>query len=433
MTLARRIVRGLAGRAQSLWSDTRGNIGLMAAVIGPGVILIAVGAVDLVAVRTAHSRLQNIADAAALASAPNLSLATDGAGAKERAASFVVGAMSEWVGAPTYTGAYEVIDQGGQRAIQVVLRGHRPSFFGNLLPPGGWHFVGDATATSVGLVPLCVLITGDGNSRMLHIRESGRLKAPDCMVHSNRDILVAGGSITGQAVQAVTSASGNISPAPGTGAALIEDPFADLGLDSDRLALDLLALDRARDGCSSGAIGTPTRLTEGVLRLPAGVHCGGLDAAGTATIQLEPGEHVFVRGSLRVSENARLEGDDVVLLFDAASKFDFIDQARVRLAGRKEGPFAGIVMGSTRDNRQHFVISSDHVESLLGVVYVPSARLIVEGSADVARDSAWTVIVAESMEMRGSPSLFINANYNASTVPVPAGVGPRAGRSRLLD
>jgi hypothetical protein len=421
MTLARRIARGLAGRAQRLWSDSRGNIGLMAALIGPGVIMVAAGAIDLLAVRAAHSRLQSVADAAALASAPHLSLATDGAGARERAASFVVGAMSEWAGAPTYTSSYEVIDQGGQRAIQVVLRGHRSSFFGDLLPPGGWHFVGDATATSVGLVPLCVLITGDSGARMLHIRESGRLRAPDCMVHSNHDILVRGGSIMGQAVQAVTSASGNISPAPGTGAALIEDPFANLDLDSDRR------------GCDSGASGMPTLLTEGVLRLSAGVHCGGLNAAGTATIQLEPGEHVFVGGSLRVSENARLEGDNVVLLFDAASKFDFIDQARVRLAGRKEGPLAGIVMGSTRDNRQHFVISSDHVESLLGVVYVPSARLIVEGSADVARDSAWTVIVADSMEMRGSPSLYINANYNASTVPVPAGVGPRAGGSRLVD
>lgn len=421
MTLARRMVHGLAGRAQRLWSDTRGNIGLMAALIGPGVILLAVGAIDLLAVRTAHSRLQSIADAGALAGAPQLSLATDGAGARERAESFVVAAMSEWADAPTYTGAYEVIDQGGQRAIQVVLRGHRPSFFGDLLPPGGWHFVGDATATSVGLVPLCVLITGDSRPRMLHIKESGRLRAPSCMVHSNRDILVQGGSITGQAVQAVTSATGTISPSPGTGAAVIDDPFANLDLDP------------ARHICSAAARRQPLSLTQGVRRLPPGVHCGGLNAAGTATVYLEPGEHWFIGGHLRVSEDARLEGDNVVLFFDTASKFDFIDRGLVRLAGRTEGPYAGIVMGSTRDNRQDFTISSDHVESLLGVVYVPSARMIVEGSADVARDSAWTVIVADGMEMRGSPSLYINADYNASAVPVPAGVGPQAGRSRLLD
>ncbi|MBF0665808.1 MAG: hypothetical protein IR159_09765, partial [Brevundimonas sp.] len=119
--------------------------------------------------------------------------------------------------------------------------------------------------------------------------------------------------------------------------------------------------------------------------------------------------------------------------FDQQSKFEFKDQARVNLDGRKSGPYAGIVMGAMRDNKQDFVVSADHVESLLGVIYVPSARLIVEGSSDVARDSAWTVIVAEELQLKGSPSLFINANYDASDVPVPNGVGPRTGGSRLID
>jgi hypothetical protein len=90
-------------------------------------------------------------------------------------------------------------------------------------------------------------------------------------------------------------------------------------------------------------------------------------------------------------------------------------------------------MASMRDNQQDFLISADHVESLLGVIYVPSARLIVEGTADVARDSAWTVIVARELRLSGSPSLFINANYDASDVPVPSGVGPRTGGSRLIN
>jgi hypothetical protein len=148
---------------------------------------------------------------------------------------------------------------------------------------------------------------------------------------------------------------------------------------------------------------------------------------------MEPGEHFFVQGHLVIDDTARLEGRDVVLFFDQASKFEFKDQARVNLDGRKSGDYAGIVLGSMRDNRQDFVISADHVESLLGVIYVPSARLIVEGSADVARDSAWTVIVANEVQLKGSPSLFINANYDASDVPVPAGVGPRAGGSRLIQ
>lgn len=424
MTTTVGILRGVMGLVRRLRSDSRGNIGLMAALIGPGVILLGVGAIDLLAVNTAQNRLQSIADAGALAGAPHLALATDGAGAKERAASFVAGEISQWEDAPRYTGTYEVIEQGGQRAIRVVLRGHRPSFFANMLPPGGWHFVGDATATSVGLVPLCVLVTGSSGNQLLYVKDQSRMTAPSCMVHSNRDIEVQGGGITAAATQAVTSASGAISPSANTGAARIDDPFT--GLDLERAGgLGLL--------CGVAELTNRIRVTSGVHYVRPGNHCGGIEAKGTARIVMEPGEHFFLKGHLVIDENARLEGQDVVLFFDQASKFEFKAQARVSLDGRKSGAYAGIVMGSMRDNRQDFVISADHVESLLGVIYVPSARLIVEGTADVARDSAWTVIVAHTLQMKGSPSLYINADYNASSVPVPAGVGPRTGGSRLID
>lgn len=423
MTVAARIMRALGALAGRLRSDTRGNIALMAALIGPAVLLLGVGAIDLMAVSSAQSRLQSIADAGALAGAPQLALATDGSAARERAASFVAAEVSQWDGAPTYTGTYEVIDQGGQRAIRVTLKGHRPSFFANMLPPGGWNFTGQATATSVGLVPLCVLITGSDQPRILNVKDSGRLNAPACMVHSNRDILVEGvGSITGAAVQAVTSAQGMIAPAPGTGAAPVNDPFANLDLGRER-----------QMNCPTSALRRPLTLTVGIQRIPAGVHCGGLIMSGSATVILEPGEHWFMGGALLAREDARLEGDDVVLFFDTLSRFEFRDRAMVRLSGRTTGAYSGIVIGAMRDNRTDFIIASDNVESLLGVVYAPSARVVVEGRADVARDSAWTVIVARGLLMRGSPSLFINADYNATRVPVPAGVGPQTGGARLIQ
>lgn len=404
--------------------ETRGSIALKFAFVGPALFLLGVGAIDLLAVSTAQGRLQAIADAGALAGAPSLALAADGAAARERAASFVVAEMSQWPDAPQYEGTYEIVEQGGQRGIRVLLSGHRPSFFANMLPPGGWHFVGDATATSVGLVPLCVLVTGDRGKDLLHVKDSSRMTAPSCMVHSNRDIEVQGGRISAAAVQAVTSAGGDISPSANTGAAPIDDPFAGLDLERER------GFGRA---CTSSEVSKRIRVSSGTHYIPPGPHCGGIEAKGTARIVLEPGEHFFLKGHLVIDDTARLEGQDVVLFFDVASRFEFKDEARVNLDGRKSGAYAGLVMGSMRDNQQDFLISADHVETLLGVIYVPSARLIVEGTADVARDSAWTVIVANELQLKGSPSLFINANYDASDVPVPAGVGPRVGGSRLMQ
>lgn len=404
-----------------LRADQRGLMALQFALALPALALLGAGAIDLAHVQSSKDRLQAIADSAALAGATDLSLATDGSNAVQRASAFVQGQLSEWDDAPRVAPRFEILTIDRQRAIKVRLEGHRPSFFGNLLPPGGWTFSVQSSATSIGMVPLCVLVTGEQNSQMLRVKDSGRIAAPACLVHSNRDIVVDGGSITAASVQAVTSATGTITPAPGTGAARIDDPFAALPLNRSR-GLD----------CLTSALLQPLTIMLGSRRIPPGVHCGGIEVGGSATIVLEPGEHWFLGGHLIIKEDARLEGEDVVLFFDKASKFDFKDRALVNLDGRKTGPYAGIVMAGTRDNTQDFVISSDNVESLLGVIYVPQARLIVEGRADVARDSAWTVLVAHELQLKGSPSLFVNANYGASDVPVPEGVGPRASGSQLV-
>ncbi len=412
--------------ARRFGRDSRGSIALKAALILPAVLMMGAGAFDLTQVQASKIRLQDIADSAALAAANDLSLATDGSNARERARAYVVSHLGEWgEQAPTVVESYEIVDVDGQRAIQVLLKGHRPSFFASLLPPGGWHFNAKSTATTMGMVPLCVLVSGDRGNQLLYVRDTSKLNAPACLVHSNRDIEAVGAaSITAASVQAVTTARGFISPTANTGAASIQDPFTNLDLER-RGGLGLL--------CTVGELTNRIRVTSGTHYVRPGRHCGGIDARGTARVVLEAGEHMFLQGHLVIDENARLEGRDVVAFFDSASKFEFKGSALVNLDGRKSGPFAGLVMGAMRKNQQDFVVSADHVESLLGVIYVPSARLIVEGTADVARDSAWTVIVAKEVQLKGSPSLFINANYDASDVPVPDGVGPRTGGSRLLD
>ena len=229
--------------------------------------------------------------------------------------------------------------------------------------------------------------------------------------------------LTAAAIHAVTTARGLMTPDAGTDAAPVDDPFVNLDLERHG-GLGIV--------CGVQELTRRIRVNSGTHYIPAGNHCGGIEAKGTARIVLEPGDHFFLQGDLVIDEDARLEGQDVVAFFDQASRFQFKAGARVTLDGRKTGPFAGMVLGAMRDNRQDFVVSADHVESLLGVIYVPSARLIVEGSAEVARDSAWTVIVAKEVQLKGEPSLFINANYELSDVPVPEGVGPRAGDSRLV-
>ena len=397
--------------------DERGSIAIKFAFSAPIVALLVAGAIDLTSVASAKSRLQDIADSAALAGANDLALVDQDA-AVERASAYVTAFLRDWPDAPTVKQDIRIVKDRDQRIIEVGLSANRGSFFGNILPPGGWNFDAKAEAVAVGMTPLCVLITGGTGDKALNVKDSGRITAPACMVHSNKDILVEGGSITAAFIQAVRSASGIMTPKAGTGAAVIPDPFADLTINE-------------KQACPPQKV--KEDLKTGTIYLAPGIHCGGYNMVGNSRIVLDPGEHWFLGGNLEIKERAELSGRDVVLFFDKKSKFEFKDQAVVNLDGRKTGAYAGMVMVGTRGNTQDFVITSDHVRSLLGVIYVPQARVIVEGKSNVAQDSAWTVIVARELQLKGSPSLIVNANYTSSSVPVPEGVGPRRGGSRLVN
>lgn len=133
------------GAGPRIWGSS-GSAPLKFAFVGPAVFLLAVGGMDLMAVSRSQDRLQSVADGAAAAGAQALNQAAAGTAAQTRAAAFVTAEMSRWQGAPAYEATYEIVDRAGQPTLRVVLIGHRPSFLANMLPPGGWNFVGDASA-----------------------------------------------------------------------------------------------------------------------------------------------------------------------------------------------------------------------------------------------------------------------------------------------
>lgn len=416
------MISGLRRRVQEMMQgllrETRGSIALNFALAVPAVAMLSVGAIDLLAVMSAKTRLQDIADAAALAAAPTLGLAADEAVARGRAEAFVVAQLSQWAGAPAVEAEYEVIEQDEQRAIQVRLEGHRISFFANMLPPGGWRFEALATAVSVAKTPLCVLGTGR-TGLMIDVLGSSRIMAPDCGIHSNAQIKVQGGAqIEGRKIQSVREAiGGGMTPTPGQWAASIVDPFASMSFPS-------------RDECPFTGYGQSNPITyedDGTHYLDPGMHCRPIIIKNLTTVVLRPGDHFF-RKNVQLLGHGRLNGEDVFLFFDHGSDPSFGGMyARVNLIGRKSGPYAGMVMATVGGNSPNIILPGSNVEQLLGVVYVRNGILQVSGAGVAAADSAWTVIVAKQILSTGTARIRINADYDGSDVPVPNGVGPNAG------
>jgi hypothetical protein len=149
-------------------------------------------------------------------------------------------------------------------------------------------------------------------------------------------------------------------------------------------------------------------------------------------MQLLPGTHYFKGGTLTIKNNAVLKGSNVVLIFDKDASFNFADNSTIDLTGAQSGSYAGFVILTTRDNTNTFSISSDSARRLEGAIYIPSATLQVTGDGTrVADQSAWTVVVAQALRLQGSPNLTVNANYAASSVPVPGGVGPNYSSGKV--
>jgi Flp pilus assembly protein TadG len=402
-------------RALGALSDRRGGTAVIFALVAPALALLACGAIDIAAVNSDRAAMQDTADATALAMAKQLGVSS-AAGIAARAQTYAAGqlgpiAANDGVNVTASVGA-------NNNSVTVAITGHRNSFFGNLVPPGGWRMSVQATASTLGSLPLCVLSTGTGSSNNISLQTASIMTASNCLVQSDQNLAVDSGSaVTAGLAQATGVASGPITPAPQSGAPAIADPFASVPIDTSALGGLLCPVTNILANLGAGV----HNISQPLLGLPL---CGDVTIGANETVNLGPGTYYFENGTLNIESNSVLTGTDVVLIFGDNASFNFQDSSVIKLSGRQSGTYAGFVIMTSRTNTNTFTISSTNAKQLEGAIYVPNATLKVTGTGNqVANQSAWTVIVAQALQLQGSPNLVINANYSSSNVPVPAGAG----------
>ena len=380
-----------------------GNVALIFALALPPLAVAVVGGVQLSYVMSVKSSAQDVADSAALAGAEQMNLSP--VGAAQRAQGWAEAQLASRTGGSKFTISAQAVDD---HTLKVAIDTYTPSFFGDMLPAGGFRSHAEATAQQQAEAPLCVLIDG-GSGDQLTVNGTSRLTG-SCLVHGNGDVLAdAGAAITATRVEAGRSASGPISPAAMTGAPTVTDPFAGMAI--------------AFPAC------TPTHRPALILPiiLP-GVHPDDLEIPNNTIVTLAPGEHYFC-GKVGVGNNATLQGSDVALFFDKDGAFEtdpnmMKSAANISLSGRQSGSYAGFVIIAGRDVTSSFKIPTDPFAKITGAIYVPNAQLELDGSKSAASGGAsdWTVIAARSLKVANA-NLQINTNYAGSQVYVPIGVG----------
>ena len=394
----------------------RGNLAVITGLIAIPLSMIVVMTLEMVSLQNEKSRMQAAVDAAALAGARELAVAGGAArNASGFAEEFALNQVTDL--APRVTMNFTA-GQNASGGFQVSGVGVRGSFFGNLVPPGGFKIEVIAVAEALNQQPLCVLALPTISTPGLKADINSNIQASNCLVHSNGDISTTENAvISAGTIQATRTASGiGYSPAANSGALAVPDPF--------------LGRTIKRAGVCSGPPAAELEVTGGANRtLAAGVHNRPIRVDGFGTLTLGRGEHYFCRG-LVSKTSGRLLGDDVVLIFDDNSSFQAVQNATLSLTGRTSGDWAGFVMVKSRTNTKDMLISSPRVDKLLGTIYLPSARLVINAPGTVAETSKWSVVVAKDVALSNNASLVINTDYAGSGVPVPFGVGDKAGNSK---
>lgn len=376
----------------------------------PVVSLAVVGSVELADVFRMKTQLQSIVDESALVGAQQLSLdRSDATLLRIKAAEEERFAARE----SRWTVRTRLSSASDGSSISVEQTAWRPSFFGDLLPPGGFEVAARATAVRSPAAPLCVLSL-DPSAAI--VDGASTLTAGGCLVQSNGDLTVTGSSkLRALKVRSARAASGDISPTPVTDAPLLRDPFAEMRITPPSACTD-----------------NNLTFDYGTTTLNAGVHCGEIYIRGTSIVNLAPGEHYFTGPTLFVGGSASLVGLDTVMLFRNTKQITFEGNASITLDGRRSGVYAGFLIAADRGFNGTMSISAQTANRLVGTVYLPSGNLAVSGSNNRVGDaSPWTVIVANTIRVSGTSNLVVNSNYNSSAVPVPPGVGLSVGAGNV--
>jgi hypothetical protein len=410
----------IVGDCRRFFNDIGGNVVLTFSLALP-VLLGAAGlAVDSAAFYNQQSRMQSVADSTALAVAKELHLFLENpetlkAAGESRAE--VLLAETGLAGRPHTT---EVTLGPNQDFARVSITMATSGF----LPVEIWGenpIVVIAEARSYGQARLCILGLNEADGDTIRADSGALITAPDCAVQSNStdpggmrmknlSVLVSLFACTSGGYDGV-----GFVPPPQTDCPVLPDPL------ESRLPPEVGGCDYLDFEVDSGAHSI----------LP-GHYCDGLTITGSAEVTAEPGIYVISGGKLEVTGNSRLIGHYVSFYFaDDGATFDFKDSGLIELGAPRDGPMAGILFYENRaaPPERNFEISSDFARELLGTIYLPRGRFKIVGGDRVGDVSSYTIIVANRIELDGG-NLIVNADYTASDVPVPVGVGNNA-RVRL--
>lgn len=393
------------------------------------VLLAIVGVASDYAVMTKlRSELQEVADGAAMAGAREIPLANTNADLVENAT--MIFAIYRLTGDAKQTEKDLADDKifvdarvaDDFSSVEVKIKEEWSPFFAHMVMKSVTPIRVSASARFVGRTNICVLGLKSTNTAVL-IDKDGRLTGNNCGLFTNSSDKSSLKVNTGADLKAsIVCSAGGVDQ---TGASISPSPLTDCPVTEDPL--------KNRPPPAVGSCDhTNLTVTSSVTTLEPGVYCGGIVIDGSAQVNLEPGIYVLKDGGLTITSSATMTGDGVGFYVTGnASPIKFGNKTHISLSAPETGPLAGLLIFEDRNlpvSLKHR-ITSDDARKLIGTIYLPVGGLVIDSKNPVADQSAYTAIIAQTLDLNMGPNLILNSDYSATDVPVPAGI---AGSSRVI-
>lgn len=443
-------------------SDTNASVAVITAIALTALVMAAGLAVDYVSLIRYRAELQVAADAAAIAGAREISLASSDTAqvmtVAENYARTNLGLSMQPKGTsdgggstvaltdvdPSSMLSASSIDGGGSSgddsgggddgvivnttmndnasSITVEIERNWTPYFARVFTSGLSSVKVSATAQLVGSGKICVLALHEAASGAIALSMDAKLTANGCGVYSNSTSSTGLASYKNSLIQAslICSAGGvgggtsNFAPAVTTDCPAVPDPLAD------------------REPPPVGLCDyTDHEVLTGTVTLNPATYCGGLLITGDSNVTFAPGVYVIKDGPFSITQTAAVMGDHVgFYLAGADTKFVFANTVSVQLSAPKDGPMAGLLFFEDRNaplGRLHDIVS-ENARKLVGTIYLSRGVLNVSSKKPVADQSAYTAIVAREIRLNRYPQLVLNSDYTLTDVPVPSALSGVGGR-----
>jgi Flp pilus assembly protein TadG len=414
-------------RRHSFWHNERGGVAIFFGFALPVLLVGAGAAMEYSSLAARRTQLQKAADTAALAAANELKIATaDDGRIKSVAQSVALSSLKAGSAADTTAVVQgQVIDK--RTGVQVDIVETVSSVMGKALslPTSDLRVTATARLASTA-AKVCVVALNKNVSGAIRLDSNARLTANGCAVYSNS---TAPSSVRSES-NAVLSST-----------ALICSSGGFKGSSSNYYGRKLTDCPTTPDPMANRppppveTYCQPVEKVEDNRKLNPGTYCKGLFIGANAKVTLNPGIYVIKDGPLKIDSNAEVYGRNVGFHFIGNNAhFEFTSNARVNIGAPKDGPMAGILFygDPNASNDRTYKITSNYANHLIGTLYLPRGRFVIDASSPVADQSAWTALIANQIELYAQPNLVLNSNYDQSDVPVPQGLIQK-GDARLAN